>query len=157
MTTFKLNPGRIVLMLFAVLVALPLSACGLESATPTPLPTATPVGKVITTGKGQYRDITADELKVMMEHKDFFHVDVHIPNEGQMPQLDARIPYDKITEQLDKLPTDKASKIVLTCKSGGMSTDAAKKLADLGYTNVYNLSGGFMAWKAKGYEFTSEP
>jgi rhodanese-related sulfurtransferase len=93
----------------------------------------------------------------MMDNKDFFLVDVHVPNEGLMPQIDARIPYDEIAEQLDRLPGDKGAKIVLTCKSGGMSSAAATTLADLGYTNVYNLAGGFLAWKDQGYPFTPEP
>ncbi|MGA7732376.1 MAG: rhodanese-like domain-containing protein [Chloroflexia bacterium] len=114
-------------------------------------------GQVIKTEKGQYTDISADELMSMMDNKDFYLVDVHVPNEGLMPQLDARIPYNEIAGQLDKLPSDKAARIVLTCKSGGMSSEAATTLADLGYTNVYNLAGGFLAWKDKGYPLTPEP
>jgi rhodanese-related sulfurtransferase len=136
-----------------------LAACGLTQA-PTPVPptpTPVPVGKVIPTDKGQYTDISPNELQAMLEHKDFFMVDVHIPHEGLLPQVDARIPYDKITEQLDQLPADKTAKIVLTCKGGGMSTTAAVALADLGYTHVYNLAGGFVAWKAQGYPLTAEP
>ena len=114
-------------------------------------------GSVVTTKNGQYTDISADELMSMMDNKDFYLVDVHVPNEGLMPQLDARIPYNEIAEQLDRLPSDKAARIVLTCKSGGMSSEAATTLADLGYTNVYNLAGGFLAWKDKGYPLTPEP
>ena len=147
-------------MVLAALMLPILAACGNagpQAGTTTATATTQPVGKVVKTEKGEYRDITPDELKVMMDNKDFVHVDVHVPNEGKLPQIDARIPYDQITNQLDKLPADKSAKIVLTCKSGGMSAEAAGKLADLGYTNVYNLAGGFVAWKAQGYEFTPEP
>ena len=147
-----------ILVLAAMLLPV-LAGCGNvgQQGGTTPTATEQPVGQVVKTEKGQYRDITPEELKVMLDNKDFFHVDVHVPNEGKLPQLDARIPYDQITGQLDKLPADRAAKIVLTCKGGGMSTKAARALADLGYTNVYNLSGGFVAWKDKGYEFTPEP
>jgi rhodanese-related sulfurtransferase len=159
MLRFKHATRRLTVVLgLAVLISL-LAACGL-TAPPTPVPptpSPIPVGKVIPTEKGQYTDITPDELKAMLEHKDFFMVDVHIPHEGLLPQVDARIPYDKITEQLDQLPADKTAKIVLTCKGGGMSTEAAVALADLGYTHVYNLAGGFVAWKAQGYPLTAEP
>jgi len=114
-------------------------------------------GKVVTTAKGKYTDITPDQFKVMLESKDFFHVDVHVPNEGKLPQIDARIPFDQITQNLDQLPSDKSAKIVLTCRSDRMSGEASAALADLGYTNVYNLDGGFNAWKDKGYPFTPEP
>lgn len=155
------NARRSLAPLFAMISLVVLVACGTAAPAPTPEPPtpapAVQAGTVITTDKGQYRDLTADELQAMMAHKDFFLVDVHVPHEGKMPQLDARIPYDQITQQLDKLPSDKSAKIVLICKGGGMSTQAAKDLVALGYTDVYNLKGGFVAWQAKGYELTKEP
>jgi rhodanese-related sulfurtransferase len=146
--------------LFLLIIVALLAACGStqESAGHDAAGGAqSQAGSVVTTNNGQYTDISADELMSMMDNKDFFLVDVHVPNEGLMPQLDARIPYNEIAGQLDKLPSDKAARIVLTCKSGGMSSEAATTLADLGYTNVYNLAGGFLAWKDKGYPLTPEP
>ncbi len=150
---------RVLILLGALVLASLLAACDLgQQATPVPpTPSPIPVGQVVTTEKGQYTNISADELKAMLDHKDFFLVDVHIPHEGLLPQVDARIPYDQISTQLDKLPADKTAPIVLTCKGDGMSTEASTTLADLGYTHVYNLKGGFVAWKAKGYPLTSEP
>jgi rhodanese-related sulfurtransferase len=144
-------------MLLPLLFILPLlAACG--GAAPPPTPTPTPlVGTVVPTAHGQYRNITSDELSAMLTRKDFFLVDVHVPHEGKMPDLDARIPYDQIANHLDQLPSDKAAKIVLICKGGGMSATAAGTLADLGYTNVYNLAGGFVGWRDKGYPLTPEP
>jgi rhodanese-related sulfurtransferase len=159
MLTLKHTAPRLFPILAALALISLVAACGV-AAPPTPVPptpSPVPVGKVVTTDKGQYTDISPDELNTMLEHKDFFMVDVHIPHEGLLPQVDARIPYDQITEQLDKLPADKTAKIVLTCKGGGMSKTAAVALADLGYTHVYNLAGGFVAWKTKGYPLTSEP
>lgn len=42
----------------------------------------------------------------------------------------------------------RADRIVVYCASGGRSTLAAKTLVDMGYANVFNLAGGFAAWKA---------
>jgi rhodanese-related sulfurtransferase len=154
------RPARRVLALSALLIiSTLLTACdpGAAFAPATPTPSPTPVGQVVTTEKGAYTNISPDELKAMMEHKDFFLVDVHVPHEGLLPQVDARIPYDQIAAQLDKLPAEKTAGIVLTCKGGGMSKTAAVALADLGYTHVYNLAGGFVAWKGKGYPLTAEP
>jgi rhodanese-related sulfurtransferase len=159
MLTLKHTAPRLFPILAALALISLVAACGVAApATPVPpTPSPVPVGKVVTTDKGQYTDISPDELNTMLEHKDFFMVDVHIPHEGLLPQVDARIPYDQITEQLDKLPADKTAKIVLTCNGGGMSKTAAVALADLGYTHVYNLDGGFVAWKTKGYPLISEP
>ena len=42
--------------------------------------------------------------------------------------------------------------MVLYCKSDGMSRMAAEELVQLGYSNLYNLDGGFPAWKEAVFE-----
>ena len=96
--------------------------------------------------------ISSKELAVMLEKKDFFLANVHIPYEGELKNTDAFIPYDKIAYNLDKLPKDKGAKIVLYCQSGRMSELAGNELIGLGYTNVSHLSGGMIDWKRRGYE-----
>lgn len=96
--------------------------------------------------------LTSWELASMLPRKDFFFVNVHIPYEGEIMQTDAFIPYDRISRNLAKLPTDKDAKIVLYCRSGRMSEIAARELVRLGYTRVSHLSGGMMDWEKSGYE-----
>jgi len=52
----------------------------------------------------------------------------------------------------DKVP-EKSSAVVLYCAGGTRSALAARSLADLGYTNVASLEGGFSAWKRAGLNF----
>jgi rhodanese-related sulfurtransferase len=105
---------------------------------------------------GTYKDISVEELQPMLNEKDFAFVNVHVPFEGDLPQTDVSIPFNEMEQNLDLLPADKNAEIVLYCRSGNMSSQAAQTLANLGYTNVSNLSGGFNAWKAAGYPMAGE-
>ena len=86
-----------------------------------------------------------------MPDKDFPLINTHIPYEGEIEGTDDFIAYNEIGQSLDRLPADKSAKVVLYCRSGNMSADAAEILVSLGYSNVYNLSGGMIAWREAGY------
>lgn len=100
----------------------------------------------------KFAAISSRELATALERKDFFLVNVHIPYEGEIKNTDAFIPYDKVADNLGKLPQDKNAKIVLYCRSGRMSEIAAKELAKLGYANISHLAGGMIDWEKNGYE-----
>ena len=140
---------RLIANLLFGLMLLVLTAC--QSAAITPSASIPPeIGKVIQVEGGSYRDISVTDLLGLMDKKDFLLINVHIPFEGNLPNTDASIPYDTIAQSLDKLPGDKAAKIVLYCRSDRMSTLAAQELVKLGYTNIWNLDGGMAAWEQAG-------
>ena len=93
------------------------------------------------------------DLQQMMEQEDVYLVNVHVPDEGDIPGTDATIPYTEITAHIDQMPTDGAPKLVLYCRSGNMSTQAAQDLVDAGVTGFYELEGGFIAWNEAGLPF----
>ena len=123
----------------ALLTALVLAAC--QSQSPASPTTASTAG---------YRNVGPAQLAEMMQAKDFFFVNTHIPYEGEIADTDAFIPYDEIERNLASFPADKDARIVLYCRSGRMSAIAGETLVGLGYTDVWNLEGGMIAWEQAG-------
>lgn len=135
-----MNKVLIIVLVFGTIIIVACSASTDSSS----------VGQEVSVNGGTYTNITVPELESMLEEKDFTFVNVHIPFEGDIPNTDIFIQFDQIDQNLDLLPVDKDAKIVLYCRSGNMSSTASKTLVDLGYTNIWNLDGGFNAWKAAG-------
>ncbi len=101
---------------------------------------------------GGFQRVSPAELNAMLKSKDFPLINVHIPYEGELEGTDGFIPFDKIVGELDRLPADKSAKVVLYCRSGRMSTEAAQALVKLGYTNIWELGGGMIAWDTDGFK-----
>lgn len=133
------------IVLLAVFLLAVLTACQGKPAQVT--------GETVTVAGGSYQNVTADKLNAMLKNKDFAFVNVHIPYAGNIAGTDLSIPYDQIADpaNLSQLPADKYAKIVLYCRSGRMSAIAAEELVFLGYTNVWNLTGGMVDWERAGY------
>ena len=98
---------------------------------------------------GSYTQITQDEAMKMMERDDGHIVlDVrrqdeydagHIPGALLLPNEDIG------TERPAELP-DTGQIILIYCRSGNRSKQAAQKLYDMGYTNIYEF-GGINTWQ----------
>ncbi len=87
----------------------------------------------------------------MLQKKDFLLVNVHVPYEGELPGTDAFIPFNQVEKRASELPNDRRAKIVVYCMTGRMSAIAAEILVRMGYSNVFNLDGGMVAWEEAGY------
>jgi adenylyltransferase/sulfurtransferase len=77
-----------------------------------------------------------------------FLLDVREPWEWRVGNLERRgavlIPLGALDERLSEVPLDRP--VVVYCRSGIRSLDAAERLARAGATEVYNLRGGILAW-----------
>ena len=101
--------------------------------------------------RGQVKTITHDEVKRWMDTKtgQFVIVDVRTQEEFDQGRLPGSI-LVTVTELAtpkgqELLPKDPDMPIVVYCRSGNRSATAAKKLAEMGYTNVYDM-GGIQNW-----------
>ncbi len=96
---------------------------------------------------GEYRKISAAEAKKKMDAGGVTVVDVRTPAEYAEKHIpDAvLIPNETIgTRRPEQLP-DTDAVILVYCRTGRRSRDAAQKLVKLGYRNVYDF-GGIMEW-----------
>jgi phage shock protein E len=108
-------------------------------------------GDTIVQGQGgHWTNVTPDRLAQMIQSKDFTLVNVKTPYIGEIDSTDLYIPYDQLTARASDLPSTKSAKILVYCRSGVESAQAAQTLLNLGYTNVWNLDGGMNAWQASG-------
>ena len=137
-------------LLIALLIGGLLAACGAQPFAPTAPPSS---GVPVSVEGGTYTNTTPAQLAEMLKSKDFIFVNTHIPYEGEIAQTDKFIPFEENgLQRVNEYPADKNARIVLYCRSGRMSTIVAKELVKAGYTHVWNLDGGMIAWEKAGFE-----
>ena len=118
--------------------------------------TACGSGTSSSTSGGGWAKIDPTSLQARLKDPSTVLVNVHVPYEGEIPGTDAFIPYTEIAQRISDLPSD-PSKLVIYCRSGNMSTEAAQELVAAGYTGFAELSGGFYAWQAAGLPLQQNP
>jgi rhodanese-related sulfurtransferase len=65
---------------------------------------------------------------------------------GRIPNA-KHIPLGQLASRLSELEKHKGKPIIVACRSGHRSSGACGILAKNGFENVYNLSGGMIAWE----------
>lgn len=98
-------------------------------------------------GKGNVKEITVWELKQLADsHADYQLIDVREPYEYDIVNLGGElIPLKTVEESIDRIRSDK--KVVIHCRSGARSAKAIEALErKFGFSNLYNLKGGVLAW-----------
>ena len=96
------------------------------------------------------KEITVAELKQKIDNnEDFQLIDVREPFEYEMSNINGEnIPLAGILIEAEKIAKDKP--VILQCRSGARSAAAVMQLEqNFGYTNLYNLKGGILAWAAE--------
>ncbi len=103
---------------------------------------------VVTAITAQYRKISPELAKEMMDEEGILILDVRTQGEYDAGHIRDAVLIPNETITTDKSPealTDKEQTILVYCRSGNRSSQAARKLVSLGYVNVYDF-GGINTW-----------
>lgn len=139
----------IVIILIAVLICI---GCFIYKSSKTNKTTTSNNSTTTSAAKtNEIRHVSMDDIvKIMNENKDYVIVDVRTPDEykeGHIPNA-INIPNETINETVYNKLKDKNQLILIYCRSGSRSRQAAYKMQKLGYTNLVDF-GGIINWKGK--------
>jgi len=96
--------------------------------------------------------ITVEEVKARLDKGEKLHlVDVREPFENAEFNIGGTLlPLGKVQSlQIEDIEGFKNEEVILYCRSGRRSADAAYILESVGFTNTKNLTGGMLDWLQK--------
>jgi rhodanese-related sulfurtransferase len=96
--------------------------------------------------------ISAEDVKFRLDSGEkLFLVDVREPHENAEFNIGGTLlPLGKVqTMQIDAIDNLKNEEVIVYCRSGNRSGQAALMLETFGFTDVKNLTGGMLAWKER--------
>jgi rhodanese-related sulfurtransferase len=98
------------------------------------------------------QNITPEEVKERLDKGEALNlVDVREPQENAEFNIGGQlVPVGQIRAmQVDELENLKDKEVIVYCRSGNRSGQAAMILETMGFQNVKNLTGGMLAWEEK--------
>lgn len=103
-------------------------------------------------------EITPEDVHEASLGQDILILDVRTPEEYARGHIamSKLLPFDKLPGQIEALVPDKHARLYIYCFSGSRSYIAVGQLIGMGYTNVFHLPGGLLAWRHQGYPLTTE-
>jgi rhodanese-related sulfurtransferase len=98
--------------------------------------------------------VTVEALKNAIDAKESMRIiDVRSDSEYTRAHIknSTNIPVDELAEKIMKACPNKNEKIYVYCMSGSRSIVAVDTMIKLGYTNVFDVSHGLLAWRIQKY------
>jgi rhodanese-related sulfurtransferase len=85
-------------------------------------------------------------------------LDVRTPEEYMRGHISSskHLPLNTLAGHIETLIPDKQAVVYVYCFSGSRSHVAVQQMLDLGYSNVFHLPSGLLAWRQKGYTLTTK-
>src|SRR5258705_3146002 len=113
---------------------------------------------ILDEARSSIKAIDIDQARKMIEQPGTVLIDVRESDEwrqGHIPQAIA-IPRGFLELRVEEKVPDHKTPVILQCASGTRSLLAARTLKELGYENVYNMTGGFNSWKDRGLPWVAD-
>ncbi len=109
-------------------------------------------------GPGVSRPVSPMELLRLINHQNALVLDVRTDKEYQGGHIinSMHVPLGMLSSSLSQLAAYKHSPIVIVCRTGSRSAQAAGTLRKAGFEQVHNLAGGIMAWQSANMPLTTE-
>ncbi len=107
---------------------------------------------LLSQAKASITEIDTNEAQSRISAGGVVVLDVREPDEFEQGALTGvlHIPRGHLEAQIEGRITDKSMPVIVYCAGGVRSAFAAKTLAELGYTDVVSMDGGFGRWKDEG-------
>lgn len=102
-------------------------------------------------------EIDADEVfEAISAKKNVVLLDVRTPQELLRGKIigSINVPLNEIEEKVELALPDKDKTIYVYCLSGSRSSVAVELMIKMGYKNVYSMTSGLLAWRAKNFPLT---
>ena len=103
---------------------------------------------VLTSEKDGIMKIDVKTLKNKLENEEITLLDVREVSEYKGGHIEGAVNTPLSSLDANQLPYPKDEPIYVICRSGNRSAQAASQLQDAGYTEIYDVSGGMMAWES---------
>lgn len=112
------------------------------------------LAKELAAARSHITEITPTQAEALMAQGGTVFVDVRTQAEWNGGHLPGAKHLDRgmLEFKVERAIPDKSTPIVTYCKSGARGALATQTLMAMGYTNVRNLAGGFLAWEKAGYQ-----
>src|SRR5918993_3663952 len=106
--------------------------------------------------KAEIRETDPAEAEAAVRDRGAVVLDVREPDEHSQGAIPGsiHIPRGNLESNIENRVPDHDTPIVVQCASGVRSAFAAKTLAELGYTDVASMKGGFNKWKDEGRDWS---
>jgi molybdopterin/thiamine biosynthesis adenylyltransferase/rhodanese-related sulfurtransferase len=113
--------------------------------------------ELLTATKAEIREVDTAQADELRRRPGAVVLDVREADEYEQGSIPGALflPRGNLETGIESRVPDKSTPLIVHCAAGTRSAFAAKTLAELGYTDVVSVAGGFNKWKDEGREWST--